>query len=234
MLNGVGAEHGLWRDLRRSIDRTTLAFDVKSSHLGRRPSMRTFVTFVRDLLDDRNVAQVDVLGLSWGGFAAQQLAHDYPDRVRRLVLASTSPGYYSVPARPSSYVALLRPSRSAGRAAALSKHLYAGDFLQDPSLIHRLGLVRPSMDSKTYHRQLMATIGWSSLPWLHTVRHDTLVMHGSDDPVIPFVNARIIHHLLPNATLQRVEDGGHLYLYTRPKVHGRQITAFLAAASPHG
>lgn len=231
MLNGVGAGHGLWRDLRRNINRSTLAFDVQSRHLGRRPSIRTFVTFVRDLLDQRQIERVDVLGLSWGGFAAQQLAHDHPGRVRRIVLASTSPGYFSLPARPSSYAALLRPSRSPARAATLSKHLYGGDFLRDPSLIHQLGLLRP-VEGGTYRRQMLATIGWSSLPWLHGIQHETLVLHGDDDPVIPYVNARLMQRLLPNATLHRVESGGHLYLYTRPKVHGPQITAFLAAAEP--
>ena len=42
MLNGVGAEYRIWKDLRRSIGRPTLAFDVQSRHLGRRPSIRTF------------------------------------------------------------------------------------------------------------------------------------------------------------------------------------------------
>ena len=221
MLNGVGATHELWKSLRRNIDRPTIAFDVQSSHLGTRPSMRTFATFVRDLLDARNVDQVDVLGLSWGGFAAQQLAHDHPGLVRRLVLASTSPGYYSIPARPSSYVALMGHSRSPARAATLSKHLYGGDFMRDPSLIHRLGLLRP-MDAKTYRRQMWATLGWSSLPWLRTLRQETLLLHGSDDPVIPYANARLMRGLLPNAGLERVENGGHLYLYTRPQESGRR------------
>ena len=230
MLNGIGAEYRIWKDLRRSIGRPTLAFDVQSRHMGRRPSIRTFAKYVRDTLEGRQIQQVDVLGLSWGGFAAQQLAHDHPALVRRLVLASTSPGYYSVPARPSSYVALLRPSRSAKRAGTLSKHLYAGDFLRDPSLIHQLGLIRP-IDGSTYHRQLWATIGWSSLPWLHSIRHETLILHGDDDPVIPFVNARLMNRLLPNATLHPVENGGHLYLYTRPKLLGPQIGEFLSAAN---
>jgi len=233
MLNGVGAPYSLWQDLRRSIEGPTVAFDVQAHHLGVRPSMRTFVKFVRSVLDEHELEQVDILGLSWGGFAAQQLAHDYPARVRRLVLASTSPGYYSVPARPSSYLELARPTRSPNRAAMLSKHLYAGDFLRDPSLIHQLGVLRPT-DSSIYRRQMWATIGWSSLPWLHKIHQETLILHGSDDPIIPFVNARLMKRLLPNATLDRVENGGHLYLFTRPQVHGPHITAFLGGTGGAG
>ena len=229
LLNGVGAELRLWNNLRRNIARPSLAFDVQPRHLGRRPSMKTFATNVSHLLDDLQLDQVDVLGLSWGGMAAQQLAHDHPDRVRRLVLASTTPGFVSVPAKPTSTLALLRPSRSAKRAECLSKHLYAGDFLRDPSLIHRLGLLRP-MDGRTYRRQMWAVTGWSSVLWLHSIRHETLILHGDDDPVVPFVNARLMQQIMPNATLQRVERGGHLYLYTRPQVHGRQINRFLSAA----
>jgi pimeloyl-ACP methyl ester carboxylesterase len=231
MLNGVGAELRLWNNLRRNIDRPSLAFDVQAGHLGRRPSMRTFAANVARLLDDLQLDTVDVLGLSWGGMAAQQLAHDHPDRLRRLVLASTTPGFVSVPARPTSTLALLRPSRSAKRAERLSEHLYAGDFLRDPSLIHRLGLLRP-MDGRTYRRQMWAVTGWSSALWLHTIRHETLILHGDDDPVVPFVNARLMQRVMPRATLRRVERGGHLYLYTRPQVHGRQIDEFLSSARP--
>ena len=231
MLNGVGADYGLWQALRRNIKRTTIAFDVESRHLGSRPSFRTFVQSVAEVLDEHGVDQVDVLGLSWGGFAAQQLAHDLPERVRRMVLASTSPGFYSIPAPPSSYLELRRPSRSAHRAEKLSKHLYGGDFVQDPTLIHQLGVLRPT-DTSTYRRQMWATMGWSSLPWLRSLPHQTLVLHGDDDPIIPFVNARLMQKLLPQARLDRVRGGGHLYLLTRPKVLGPQISEFLDAPSP--
>ncbi len=231
MLSGVGAEVGMWDELRRYIDRPTVAFDVKAGHLGRRPSMRTFARFLVGLLDELRIGQVDVLGLSWGGMAAQQLVHDHPGRVRRLALASTGPGFLMVPARPWSTLALLRPSRKTKRAAHLSRHLYGGDFVADPTLIHRLGLLRP-IDQRTYRRQMWALTGWSSIPWLRTLRHETLILHGDDDPVVPFTNARLMHQLIPRSTLHRVTRGGHLYLYTRPQVHGPELTEFLTVTDP--
>jgi pimeloyl-ACP methyl ester carboxylesterase len=230
MLNGVGAEYGLWDELRHNIDRTTVAFDVQPKHLGRRPSIRTYARFVRDVLALHRMDEVDVLGLSWGGIVAQQLAHDHPTRVNRLVLASASPGLMSVPARPSSAWALLSSSRSERDLPRLCKRLYAGDFLRDPSLVGRLGLARP-IDRRTYRRQMLALTGWSSVPWLHTIKHETLILHGDDDPVVPYVNARLMHQLMPNAILRRVHDGGHLFLYTRPQVHGLQIADFLENGS---
>jgi len=229
MINGVGAEYGLWNELRRNIDRTTIAFDVQPKHLGRRPSIRTYAAFVRDVLDKHRMHEVDVLGLSWGGIVAQQLAHDHAQLVNRLVLASTSPGLMSVPARPSSALALMRSGRSTKDMPRLCKRLYAGDFLRDPSLVDQLGLARPN-DPRTYRRQMWALAGWSSVPWLHSIRHKTMILHGDDDPVVPFVNAKLMQRLMPNATLRRVHEGGHLYLFTRPQVHGRVITDFLASS----
>jgi pimeloyl-ACP methyl ester carboxylesterase len=49
------------------------------------------------LLDVLGIPEADVLGVSFGGAVAQQLALDNPQRVRRLVLASTSVGLGGVP-----------------------------------------------------------------------------------------------------------------------------------------
>ena len=54
---------------------------------------------------------VDVLGLSWSGALAQQFAHQYPARCRRLVLAATSPGAVMVPGKFSVPLRLLSPRR---------------------------------------------------------------------------------------------------------------------------
>jgi pimeloyl-ACP methyl ester carboxylesterase len=61
----------------------------------------------------------------------------------------------------------------------------------------------------------LATVGWTSLPWLWTLPQPTLVLHGRDDPIVPLANARILAALIPNARL-RIFDDGHLLPITRP------------------
>ncbi len=104
--------------------------------------------------------------------------------------------------------------------------LCAGDFQSDPQLPRRLGLLN-DIDKPTYRRQLMALTGWSSLWWLRTLQHETLILHGSDDPIVPVVNARLVARLMPRASLQIVPGGGHLFLHTRPEESARRITEFL-------
>ena len=77
--------------------------------------------------------------------------------------------------------------------------------------------------------QLAATFGWTSLPWLSTLRQPTLVMAGADDPLIPTINARIMQWLLPDARLA-ILDCGHLFLITLPVESARIIEAFLTSA----
>ena len=66
-----------------------------------------------------------------------------------------------------------------------------------------------------YYMQLAATFGWTSLPWLFTLRQPTLVMAGADDPLVPTINARIMQWLIPDARLA-ILDCGHLFLITLP------------------
>jgi pimeloyl-ACP methyl ester carboxylesterase len=57
--------------------------------------------------------------------------------------------------------------------------------------------------------------GWTTLPLLPLLRPPTLVLAGDDDPLIPPVNGRIMHRLIPRCRLH-VYHGGHLALVTEP------------------
>src|SRR4029077_20002299 len=68
--------------------------------------------------------------------------------------------------------------------------------------------------------------GGPSLPWLWSLRQPTLVLMGSDDPLVPPVNGRILARLIPNAELRMIDDG-HLFMVTRPAETAALIEAFL-------
>jgi pimeloyl-ACP methyl ester carboxylesterase len=70
------------------------------------------------LLDLLGYDQVDVLGVSLGGAVAQQLAHIAPRRVRRLVLAATTPGLGGIPGNPSVMLAFASPAVTARRSTS--------------------------------------------------------------------------------------------------------------------
>lgn len=228
MCHGVGLEHARWGEFREQIPRTTIAFDVRPEHLGRWPSVPGYARFVTRVMDRLGVERFDVLGLSWGGVTAQQLALTHPRRVRRVVLASTSPGFLSVPVAPATAASFWRPDRSEANRDALVRRVYGGDFVERPELLGRLGLVR-EVDARAYRRQLLALVGWTSVPFLPLLCQRTLILHGDDDPVFSVHNARLVHLLTPRSTLQVVPRGGHMFLLSRPEASARTVSDFLAA-----
>jgi len=173
-----------------------------------------------------DLPRVDVVGLSWGGMAAQQLVHDFPAQFRRLALVSTSPGFIGVPTRPSSMKMLMSTHRSDDRLPELIRKLYSGDFVDNPALAHDLGLIR-TVDDVAYRRQLRALLGWTSSPWLPLLRKKTLILHAENDPVIPYSNAVLMRLLIRGASLKKVPGGGHLFVLTRPESSADHINEFL-------
>ena len=77
-----------------------------------------------------------------------------------------------------------------------------------------------------YYLQLAAVWGWTSIHYLHTIRQPTLILAGRDDPLVPLLNARLMHALLPKGELH-VFDCGHLFLMTRQQESARVINEFL-------
>ena len=174
-------------------------------------------------------SHVDVLGLSWGGGLAQQFALQNPRRCRRLVLVSTGTGCIMVPARPSVLVKMMTPRRFMDHryAALVAPELYGGSARRDPMLVkHVFDRQLMSGTWLGYMNQLLAGAGWTSLFALPMIRQPTLVIAGTDDPVIPFVNAKIMHRLLPNSTLH-VHDGGHVELVASAGQLAEVVTSFV-------
>ena len=104
--------------------------------------------------------------------------------------------------------------------------IYGGDFRHDKNLTkrHSKSMAPPSLSGYLY--QMYAAIGWTSLFWLHRLKQRTLVMAGSDDPIIRPINARILAARIPSSTLETF-DCGHLFLLTRLDESVQSITNFL-------
>jgi poly(3-hydroxyalkanoate) depolymerase len=236
IFNGIGANLELLEPFVAALQGVeVVAFDVPG--IGGSPTPRLpyrLASLVR--MADRMLRElgyhgpVDVLGLSWGGAAAQQFARNFPARCRRLVLAGASPGMLAVPGRwrvlrklidPRRYVDPLYLQRVGGQ-------IYGGAYRHRPDLLREHGRRTKPPRGRGYLFQLLALIGWTSLWWLPSLRQPTLVMTGRDDPIVPPMNGHILAALMPNASLRLVDDG-HLFLLSQPEETAPVIQAFLAA-----
>ena len=245
LVMGLGGNIEMWRPLEDALVQhgiQTIAYDAPGT--GESPPRLVPLRVPRlarqaaRLLDVLGIPQADVLGVSFGGAVAQQLALDNPKRVKRLVLASTSVGLGGVPGNPLALALLATPLRyySPSFFRRTAHLLYGpleadGDGDSDGELLQAQVNARrarpPTMWG--YASQLTAAAGWTSLPWLHRIRTPVLVLSGDADPIVPPVNARILAARLPNAELEIARGAGHLLLMQRAPTVATRISEFLAS-----
>ena len=237
LFNGVGANWELAKPFLDALtDTTAIIFDVPGVGGSPPPAVpyrpSTLARLAADLVAELNFSEIDVAGVSWGGGIAQQFAHQYSTLCRRLVLAATSPGAIMVPARPSVLWKMATPRRYTDKdyMDRVAPEIYGGAFRENPSLIGSHASAMHGARNLGYFYQLLAMTGWTSLPWLWSLPQQTLVLMGSDDPLVPVINGRILARLIPNATLRLIDDG-HLFMVTRPGETAATIEAFLASQS---
>ncbi|WP_321962451.1 poly(3-hydroxyalkanoate) depolymerase [Paraburkholderia sp. J7] len=234
LFNGIGANLELVEPFVEALeDITVIVFDVPGVGGSPAPLMpyrfSTLAVLSDKLLTRLGYAgPVDVLGVSWGGALAQQFAHLYPRRCRRLILAATSPGVIMVPARLSVLSKLVGPRRYTDPAylKQVGAEIYGGAYRRDASLLEEHSRHIQAPRGRGYLYQLLAASGWTSLPWLGALRQKTLVIHGNDDPIVPLTNAKILAARIRDATLHVIDDG-HLFLITRAKEIAPLVKAFL-------
>ena len=237
LCNGIGASLEVLDPLVEQLDPelTVVRFDVPGtggSPTSLAPYGLPYLAWVLGrVLSKLGIGVVDVLGLSWGGGLAQQFAFQNPRRCRRLVLVATGTGALMVPAHPRVLAKMLTPRRFSDPdyAASIAGDLYGGTVRAHGEDVARLFVRQLHAGSKIgYLHQLLAGAVWTSLFALPAVRQETLIVAGTDDPIIPVVNGRIMNALLPHSSLY-LHSGGHIDLVHNAAELAPVIDTFLRA-----
>ena len=190
LLNGLTRRLESWEPFVAALGsgRQVVTFD--SPGVGESPtpllplSISRLARVAVSVLDEVGLDVVDVLGFSHGGAVAQQLAFQSPDRVRRLVLASTTCGVGSTPGDKDGLLSL-----GCGSAAGPSSP-------------------QPDPLGALWHSLAIAT--WSSIPFLGAIRAPTLVVCGAHDRLVPAANSRLLARRIDGASLVLLSAGHDL------------------------
>ncbi len=236
LLNGIGVSLEVFQPFVDELDPAieVIRFDVPGtggSPISIMPYRFSSLAYlITQMLNHFGYKQVDVLGISWGGGLAQQFAFQYPQRCRRLILVSTSTGTIAFPGRLSVLTKMATPRRWQDPAymAEIAQDIYGGDLQSNPEFVRNLAHATHSGEPMSYFYQLMAAVGWTSVPWLKLLRQPTLILAGDDDPIVPMINAKIMHRLIPDSKLY-IYNGGHLGLMTHAQELMALIEEFLSA-----
>jgi 3-oxoadipate enol-lactonase len=191
----------------------------------------TIADLARDaagLLRALEVESAHVMGISMGGMVAQELALHHPERVRTLTLGCTycgGPGN-SLPAQPELGAAIMSGDRERAVRAMWETNVSQG-FAQDADAyasFHAIG-EQYSVAVAVMMEQLSAITHHDTSTRLGQLGMPTLVVHGTEDRIIPVENGRKVAELIPSSRLEIWPDIGHLFFWELPKRSAELVRA---------
>jgi pimeloyl-ACP methyl ester carboxylesterase len=236
LIMGLGGNCDMWGPLLPHLEnRRTIAFDAPGTGRSTTPTWPVSVPALADIaatvLGHYEIATSDVLGFSYGGAIAQQLAVQHPELVRRLVLVATTMGAGSVAGSPQATQELASPLRYY-RTDLFEKSaasVYGGRVGRDAQVRSEMAKGRSAHPPSQYGYalQLMGGWGWTSKRFAADIEQPTLIISGDDDPLVPVQNAHQLNELIPNSELQVIAGGGHLLLLDQASEIASIIDDFL-------
>ena len=234
LIMGAGASMDWWDDELCERLAGGRRFVVRYDHrdtgrsVGYRPGAPEYTG--RDLVDDAvgvldvlDVASAHILGMSMGGALAQVVALDHPERVASLTLISTTAVTGEWPELPgmspeTAAAFAVDPPDWSERQAVIDHMLHLARASASPArpfdeagfrdlagrVLDRTANIEASM--KNHH---VLEEGERPTRRLEELATPTLVIHGRDDPVLPFAHGRALARAIPGARLVALDATGH-------------------------
>jgi len=168
--------------------------------------------------------RMSVVGWSMGGFIAQMLAVEHPDRVHKLILLSTDSGGTGAdlasPAVWSQFVDTSgTPHEQAHRLLSLLFPSGSAEFLYR-AFGDIIAAARAQLSPELLRRQAAAMDAWHRngvASQVRAIRVPVLIAAGMEDIVIPASNALKLVNAIPGAWLARFPHGGHAFMAQYPR-----------------
>lgn len=243
LIMGLGGESGDWilqgHAFRKHF--RVITFDSrgvgKSDKTSESYTIKTMAGDVIGLMDHLGVDKAHILGVSMGGMIAQEVAIDYPERVRKLILVSTTPG---------------RDETGRHFPELLTAMGLKSDFSDEDIKGVDIGKVMTSLNSYSFssralkavavpfcwvrtklfgveglQKQFEAAMTHSALDRLHMIKGPTLVITGTEDKILPLRSSELIAGRISDARLVKIEGGSHTLIAEKRDRFNKEVLAFL-------
>jgi 3-oxoadipate enol-lactonase len=244
LLTGLGSKRQGWRNQLPVFGKEfrTLAMDFRD--VGDSDRVDQPYT-VADLADDvagmaraLQIPRVHVIGISLGGYVAQNVALRHPDQVEKLILVSTSAGGATHIMPEASIFSVLTMEGVTGadaRARFAYSRIMSPAFLgTHPGVLDQIAEVAQyrAFTPETYQRQLAAALSQDVAAQVGNIIAPTLVIHGDADPLIPPGNGDYLTRSIPGAKHIVYHGVGHVPILECEEAFNRDVLAFLNEQDP--
>jgi len=196
-------------------------------------SIKMFADDTVGLMNALNIEKAHVLGVSMGGMIAQEIALNYPERVEKLVLCCTHCGGSKQVYPSNEIIQMMMTPRKMTPEELVNEILslcFTDDFFKNnPDFIEsykqRILKIPISLDS--YQRQVSAEMGFSTAMRLKKIEAPTLILHGTEDVLVPPKNAEILAKRIPGAKMIMLDKTAHFLFQPYPERVSIMINDFL-------
>ena len=240
LIHGLGASTFTFQRVVPELARRfrVVALDLKGFGFSDRPdgdyTLTAQADLIRQLMDQLGIERASVLGHSMGGAVAMRLALAYPERVERLILASSASDLElgrriwgaALLGRLLPLVAPFTLHNRRFRELSLKSGFYDPEHCTEQIID---GYMLPGR-VRGYLRALGNTMAhWRRDPPLRPadITHPTLVLWGEGDRLLPPSRGERLQRLISGSRLEVIRGGGHLFLQEEPELSLRLIEDFL-------
>ncbi|MHB8571996.1 MAG: alpha/beta fold hydrolase [Candidatus Dormibacteria bacterium] len=235
LLHGFLLDRRLWSGqlAALAVNRMVVAPDLPghgADHTEPLRSVAAAAAWLAGQLDQAGVGEVDLCGLSMGGYIAFEFLRRHPRRVARLLLADTrSVADSSEERRMRDRMAMIVRTRGAAVLADSVLPMMIADLCSvEARVLARRMLVEQPVDTVIADLELLRDRP-DSTPYLAGIDLPTLVVVGSNDRTTPPHHSEAMAAAIPGARLVRIEGAGHLPPLETPAEFNRRAQEFLDA-----
>lgn len=233
LIHGLGNSLHLWDPVVTPLSNhhRVVRYDVRGFGESDKPagpySTAMFADDLRALLDSLSIATAHVLGISMGGVIAQQFALSYPERLRSLILASTSSEVGEKPSAAWQRLAAAIERRGFDERSADASRAFGSEFVaRHPQVVRDVALQNARNDPRAYAAAARAVADYNFTEALRNLRVPVLLLQGLDDRMTPPGGAVRMRRALPRARLLMVEAAGHNLPIEMPALFAHTVAAF--------
>ena len=243
LIMGLGGECGDWILQACAFKKyyRVVTFDNrgvgKSDKPGEPYTIKTMADDTVGLMDHLGIDKAHILGVSMGGMIAQEVAINYPKRVKKLILVSTtagrdekgghSPGLLKAMGLKEGFSDEDIKSVDIGKVmTSLNAHAFSSGAIKTVAV--PFCWVRTKLFGiKGVKGQFEAVMTHSTLDRLHTIKAPTLVIAGAEDRIVPSSSSDVLANRIPDARLVKVEGGSHTLVAEKRGRFNREVLDFL-------
>jgi pimeloyl-ACP methyl ester carboxylesterase len=243
LIQGMSGTHLTWGEpflSRLEPDFDCVVFDNRGIGNSAKVSVPFTIAELADdaltVMDAAGLETAHVLGISMGGMVAQQVALKAPERLRTLTLGCTYPGGEGSSLIAPEDAGPLLEAMGSGDLDRAIQAMYevnlSPSFRADAAHYEDFKTMATSLPARqqTVQLQIQAVAGHDAQARLAEIKAPTLVIHGTEDKMIPVANGKLIASLIPGAKLEIFDGVGHLFWWEQPERSAELIRAHALGA----